>query len=882
METKLYEKNCITIDGKLDEPVWESVQAHSGFKALKCKGGTPAAADAVFRIIPCEDRIYFGIKCIEPDIDKVVESHPRRGKWGTDSIELFLAPTGDAFDFYQFLVTMGGYTSTQFHSEGGTIHPDPYAPQWNYATYVGEDYWSAEIELPLSAFYMTPNAAWSDKWMMNVCRTRSEYYKDGGKLMFYTWGDLVNGFIEPANFSAMEGFPVRAAEDDIRISSASVTINNKTDAGFVGMMTVKTTNAVDGEFVFSSEFAEEKDVTLKAGENEICVPCCFAEDGRCRVDLQLTRKSDGMVFKRWYPVTVSYEPIKLELTLPEFRGNFYPGQDYSKVVGKVIANNPVTLTLEGPAISTKTVTPDADGNFVIETSDFDYGEAMLTITDSVNTVTKKLRRLAPTGHTMSWISGGNLIVDGKPVLRRNMYAPGYHGGEAFAKKYNADNLHMTKGVRGSRGFITPGRLMKGADRPGGEATKDQMPSEEMFRRFKAVLDDNKDRDFVYYYLDDEPECRGVSPVYLKHLYDYITDIDPYHVILIGTRSAGSFVEAADWFETHPYLTITVRDGVRSYGRPVNMMGKFVDEVLETSRTDKCVGFLPTCFAYKSKSFFADYPTFDELVCHTWAAVLAGAKTLWPYAYHDMNDRAALYEGIRYVFSTFEALEEMILLADRKELVRNKEAHAVYYEMNGDKMFVLANMTEKPLSVTLDEISGTWYNFRHGGMITGNSFELEPFEVVVGTSKVMDAGLPTYQETVALVDKLEYERTHSGNLLFDRHRDIKITATVRPSAHKLFDGVMDNYAWECSKEEKFMELDLTVVKPTFTKVVVGGFQIDDMQIKVRNGEELSVPAIKEKITEEFSTTFILSEPISPEALRLEFGERKVELYEIGVF
>ena len=877
MEMKLYEKNCINVDGRLDEPVWESAQAYTGFKTLKCKGAVPAAAQAIFKILPCEDRIYFGIKCIEPNIDEVVEKHGRRSKWGTDSIELFLSPSGDSFEFYQFLITMGGFTSTIFHSEGGTIHPDPYAPQWKYATYVGEDFWSAEAELPLSAFYMTPNASWSSKWLVNVCRTRP-----GDGSTFYTWGDLVNGFVEPANFPAMEGFPIRAAEDDIRISSASADINNKTEDGYVGTLTVKTTNPVDAEFEFSSDFAEKANITLKAGENEICVPCCFDKDGRNSVDLQLTRKSDGVVFKRWYPVTVSYEPIRLTLTLPEFRGNFYPGQDYSKVVGKIAANKPVTVTLEGPGIGTKTVVPNADGNFTIETPDFAFGVAMLTVTDSVNTVTKKIRRLAPTGHTMSWISGGNLIVDGKPVLRRNMYASGYHGGEAFAKKYEADDLHMTPEVKGSRGFITPGRLMKGADAPGGEATKDQMPSEEMFRRFAAVLEDNKDRDFVYYYLDDEPECRSVSPVYLKHLYDFITDIDPYHVVLIGTRSAGRMVEAADWFETHPYLTISVRDGVRSYGRPVNMMGKFVDEVLETSRTDKCVGFLPTCFAYKSKSFFADYPTFDELVCHTWAAVLAGAKTLWPYAYHDMNDRPCLYEGIRYVFSTFEALEEMILLADRKELVRNKQAHAVYYELNGEKMFVLANLTEEPLSITLDEISGTWYNFRRGGTITGNSFELKPFEVIVGTSKIMDAGLPTYQDTVALVDKLEYERTHSGSLLFDRHRDIKITATVRPSLHKLFDGVRDNYAWECSKEEKFMELDLTVVKPTFTKVVVGGFQIDDMQIKVRNGDELSVPAIQEKTTEEFSTTFILSEPVSPDALRLEFGERRVELYEIEVF
>jgi len=56
----------------------------------------------------------------------------------------------------------------------------------------------------------------------------------------------------------------------------------------------------------------------------------------------------------------------------------------------------------------------------------------------------------------------------------------------------------------------------------------------------------------------------------------------------------------------------------------------------------------------------------------------------------------------------------------------------------------------------------------------------------------------------------------------------------------------------------------------------------MAIKVRNGEELSTPDIAEMKTEEFSTAFILSKPVCPDALRLEFGERRVELYEIEVF
>lgn len=881
MEVKLYDKNMITLDGRLDEPAWETAEAYSGFQKLKAGGGGPAPVDAIFRILPCEDRVYFGIKCMEPDIERVVAGHSTRSMWSTDSVEFFMSPTGDSFEFYQFLVTMGGKSASNFHAESGNIHPDPYAPLWHHATYVGEDYWSAELEIPYTAFYMTPNASWSNTWLMNVCRSRAEY-STGGGTRFYTWSDLVGGFIEPTKFRPIEGFPVRAEKNDVRIASAAVDIKNKTEKGFEGDVIVTAIVPFDGEYTFSSEKTETMDVTLKAGSNQFAVPCCFENDNRQRIDLQLVRKSDGEIFKRWYPVRVTYEPIKLELSLPEFRGNFYPGQDHSKVVGKVIANKPVTVTLEGPGIGTKTATVDQDGNFSFDTAELEIGEAMLTITDSVNTFTKKIRRLTPTGHTMSWISGGNLIVDGKPVLRRNMYAEYYHGGEAFKVKYDADNLHQTLNVCGQRGFITPGRLMKGADAPGGEATKDKVPCDEMYKLVSGIIEANRGRDFVYYYLDDEPECRGVSPVYLKHLYDYITDQDPYHVILIGTRSADSLVECADWFETHPYINVEVRDGKRFCSRPVNTMGRFVDQILKINRTDKCVGFLPTCFSYKYQSIFSEYPNFDEMICHTWAAMLPGAKTLWPYAYHDLNDRACLYEGIRYVFSTFEALEDLVLLAKRTQLVRNSQVHAVHYELNGEEMFVLANLVDEPQTVTLDTISGTWYNFRHGGTITGNSFQLKPYEVVIGTSKVRDAGLPTYQETAELIDKLEYQRTHTGSVFFDRHSDMIINGTSGNGRYKLFDGIPDNYAWECNGAGKYLEMDISKFRPTFSKVVVHGFQIDDMELKVRNNGELSAPGIKEVSNEEYTKTFLLAEPISPDALRFEFGEHRVELYEIEAF
>ena len=32
---KLFEKGCVTIDGRMDEPVWQEVETFTGFKALE-------------------------------------------------------------------------------------------------------------------------------------------------------------------------------------------------------------------------------------------------------------------------------------------------------------------------------------------------------------------------------------------------------------------------------------------------------------------------------------------------------------------------------------------------------------------------------------------------------------------------------------------------------------------------------------------------------------------------------------------------------------------------------------------------------------------------------------------------------------------------------
>ncbi len=171
------------------------------------------------------------------------------------------------------------------------------------------------------------------------------------------------------------------------------------------------------------------------------------------------------------------------------------------------------------------------------------------------------------------------------------------------------------------------------------------------------------------------------------------------------------------------------------------------------------------------------------------------------------------------------------------------------------------------------------------MITGNTFNLGRFEVVVGTSHVRDEGLPTYQEVVAYVNQKEYERTHTGSLLLERTADIdvKISSSYRQDLHRLFDGVYDNLAVRLY-DTKFCEFDISKLNISFNKVVVRGYGLQSTKLMFRNGGELTDAVITDVQHEEFSISMQLADTVSPDAIRLEFAkeEKLVELYEIEVF
>ena len=865
------------LDGKLDEPAWTKADWESGFKRFNTekKGRTPTA-QTEFAILADAETLYIGIKARHAKMGEM-KALSLASAWYDENVEFYLIPDGGAFEFYQFLIPFRVEKQAKFWSEGGKITPDPYGPVWESKAVETPEGWTAEAKIPLSAFYMTRNGSWKSSWKVSVGRS----YRDGERHEFSSWIDGKN-YRDFMHYRTVKGFPIRRVEEDVWVKSVVANVKGPENGRVSGTLDFTINVAKRGAFTLESDFSAPKEVTLKFGDNKVSVAAKFPENGRHQLPVTLTRTDGKGVCKRTYPVIVDYRPIRLAFTRPGYRGNFYPGQNSDRVEGTVTSavKGPIELTLEGPGFGKKTQTLAASGPFAFDTKGFQDGDAVLIVKAGGETLKRKVRKLAPLGggRPVSWIENGNLVVDGKPVLRRNMYAQYYRGGEAFRRKYDADDLHITKEIRG-RGTLEPGRLIKGMEQK--EAIYDMKPCDELFAKIDEVIEKAKDGKGVFYYISDEPECRNVSPVYLKYIYDYVSEKDPYHVILSCSRAGERYIDCADWFETHPYLNPHEVDGKRVYGRAPNEIGDFVSAFNPEKHPDKCIGGTPTCFTYS----LGDYPTFEEYLANVWCEFLRGAKTLYPFAYYDMGSRAALYEGTRYIFSSAEALEPVLLLGKRQTLVKTSEYEAALWTTpDGEKMFCVQNFTGGALKVTVPGLSGEFREFRGTRTFAPKGelkVELKPLESLVATTKAYDKDLPTLEETRAKIDALEKERLGRPNQLLGRSKDMEVTSSLKESGERfMFDGVRDVLAWyDRYGKNKFYEISFPKFVPEFSEISVYGFNIEGMKVKIREagGWKDLVPVSTEK--GEFMRRYVFDRKYSTVKLRIEFPKNKVELYEI---
>ncbi|MFH0797264.1 MAG: glycoside hydrolase domain-containing protein [Candidatus Omnitrophota bacterium] len=171
------------IDGKVDEPFWESAERLEPFILNHPVFSLPTKQTGV-RLARDKENLYVAFECLEPNIF-----------FNNDCIEVFLMtePKGKLF-YHLALDSVGQFRARKEMLKEGAEFDN----QIKYAVSKGKESWTAEIAIPFrNLFVDISNPLLKGTWRVNFCRQEKEF----GELS--TWNRLVGPFRNPERFGKL-------------------------------------------------------------------------------------------------------------------------------------------------------------------------------------------------------------------------------------------------------------------------------------------------------------------------------------------------------------------------------------------------------------------------------------------------------------------------------------------------------------------------------------------------------------------------------------------------------------------------------------------------------------------------------------------------------
>ena len=182
-------KAAPTIDGKVDEAVWQRAAALT-LGTMTGRGKTKTRTE-VF-LLHDRDHFYVAYKMEEPNVATLVKKVTERDGpcYGDDDIEIFISKRGDD-RFYQFVVGAGGALLDAYRRD----------KKWNcktqHAIHIGKNDWSVELAIPLASVGGIPRK--TRPWRVNFYRGRRAHGSWEGN----GWSPPMRGFDVPNRFGIL-------------------------------------------------------------------------------------------------------------------------------------------------------------------------------------------------------------------------------------------------------------------------------------------------------------------------------------------------------------------------------------------------------------------------------------------------------------------------------------------------------------------------------------------------------------------------------------------------------------------------------------------------------------------------------------------------------
>jgi len=168
----------IAIDGKLTEPAWQRAQPATHFVQWNPSPGKPASYDTDARFLYDGQNLYVGVRCFDPEPDKITVSGLERefNSGIQDGIGLFFDSMHDGQTGFYFATNPVGAHHDFQSSADDAYRNNDWEGVWDVKVTIDEQGWVAEFVLPFKTlrFSNDPN----QEWGLNIMRRIRRYNED--------------------------------------------------------------------------------------------------------------------------------------------------------------------------------------------------------------------------------------------------------------------------------------------------------------------------------------------------------------------------------------------------------------------------------------------------------------------------------------------------------------------------------------------------------------------------------------------------------------------------------------------------------------------------------------------------------------------------------
>ncbi len=182
----------VTIDGVLDEPEWQTVEATSDFTQFQFNWGIPSAFKTEIKIMYDNTAIYVGATMYDNQPDSIQRDLSARDQFGSaDFIGVILDPYSNGVNGIEFFITASGVQGEALSYPGANNGEDfAWDAVWVSSVKISDIGWVAELKIPYSAIRF-PNQD-MQSWYINFVR---EVKRNRDKSAWNAIDPQVDGFI---------------------------------------------------------------------------------------------------------------------------------------------------------------------------------------------------------------------------------------------------------------------------------------------------------------------------------------------------------------------------------------------------------------------------------------------------------------------------------------------------------------------------------------------------------------------------------------------------------------------------------------------------------------------------------------------------------------